>query len=101
MLFRSVANLEPVRLAGTVVQRAGLHNEDEIRRKDIRVGDTVRVRKAAEIIPEVVRVETSRRTGSEMPFVMPKHSRRVARRRCGCRTRRCGAARTGPPARPS
>ena len=68
-----VANLEPVRLAGTAVQRAGLHNEDEIRRKDIRVGDTVRVRKAAEIIPEVVRVETSRRTGSETPFVMPKH----------------------------
>lgn len=67
-----VANLEPVRLAGTAVQRAGLHNEDEIRRKDIRVGDTVRVRKAAEIIPEVVRVETSHRTGSETPFVMPK-----------------------------
>lgn len=67
-----VANLEPVRLAGTTVQRAGLHNEDEIRRKDVRVGDTVRVRKAAEIIPEVVRVETSYRTGSEVPFKMPE-----------------------------
>ena len=66
-----VANLEPVRLAGTTVQRAGLHNEDEIRRKDIRVGDTVRVRKAAEIIPEVVCVETAHRTGSEEPFTMP------------------------------
>lgn len=68
-----VANLEPVRLAGTTVQRAGLHNEDEIRRKDVRVGDTVRVRKAAEIIPEVVRVETACRTGAEEPFVMPSH----------------------------
>ena len=66
-----VANLEPVRLAGTTVQRAGLHNEDEIRRKDVRVGDMIRVRKAAEIIPEVVRVETARRTGSEIPFTMP------------------------------
>ena len=79
-----VANLEPVWLAGTAVQRAGLHNEDEIRRKDIRVGDTVRVRKAAEIIPEVVRVETSRRMGSEMPFVMPKHcpGREIGRASC-------------------
>ena len=66
-----VANLEPVHLAGTTVQRAGLHNEDEIRRKDIRVGDIVRVRKAAEIIPEVVAVETDRRTGAELPFEMP------------------------------
>ena len=66
-----VANLEPVRLAGTMVQRAGLHNADEIQRKDIRVGDTVRVRKAAEIIPEVVAVETDRRTGAEVPFEMP------------------------------
>ena len=54
------------------MQRAGLHNEDEIRRKDVRVGDMVRVRKAAEIIPEVVRVETSYRTGSEVPFEMPE-----------------------------
>ncbi len=67
-----VANLEPVRLAGTVVQRAGLHNEDEIRRKDVRVGDVVRVRKAAEIIPEVVAVEKERRTGAERPFEMPE-----------------------------
>ena len=68
-----VANLEPVRLAGTMVQRAGLHNGDEIRRKDIRIGDMVRVRKAAEIIPEVVRVETAYRTGAEEPFVMPAY----------------------------
>ena len=68
-----VAELEPVRLAGTTVQRAALHNEDEIRRKGIRIGDTVRVRKAAEIIPEVTSVETERRTGAEVSFEMPTH----------------------------
>ncbi|MBR1673250.1 MAG: NAD-dependent DNA ligase LigA, partial [Fretibacterium sp.] len=69
-----VANLEPVRLAGTTVQRAGLHNGDEIQRKDIRVGDIVRVRKAAEIIPEVVAVDFSARTGeTPPPFEMPSH----------------------------
>lgn len=67
-----VAVLEPVRLGGTQVQRAGLHNADEIERKDIRVGDAVRVRKAAEIIPEVVAVDVSARTGAEAPFVMPE-----------------------------
>ncbi len=69
-----VANLEPVYLAGTTVQRAGLHNGDEIQRKDIRVGDVVRVRKAAEIIPEVVAVDFSARTGeTPPPFEMPIH----------------------------
>lgn len=66
-----VANLEPVKLAGTLVQRAGLHNGDEIKRKDIRIGDTVRVRKAAEIIPEIISVEKSFRTGGEKIFEMP------------------------------
>ena len=66
-----VAILEPVHLGGTQVQRAGLHNADEIERKDIRVGDIVRVRKAAEIIPEIVDVDVSARTGSEEKFVMP------------------------------
>ncbi len=66
-----VANLEPVRLAGTTVQRAGLHNGEEIARKDIRVGDTVLVRKAAEIIPEVVSVDVSARAGNTPPFEMP------------------------------
>ena len=66
-----VAVLEPVRVGGTVVQRATLHNADEIARKDIRVGDAVHVRKAAEIIPEVVSVDTSARTGQEQPFTMP------------------------------
>jgi DNA ligase (NAD+) len=67
-----VANLEPVRVGGTTVQRAGLHNEDELRRKDVRVGDRVRIRKAGEIIPEVVDVDKDARTGAEVPFVMPE-----------------------------
>ncbi len=65
-----VAELEPVQLAGTVVKRATLHNEDEIKRKDIRIGDRVIVEKAGEIIPAVVRVVTERRTGKEKPFDM-------------------------------
>ena len=66
-----VAELEPVQLAGTTVKRATLHNEDEIRRKDIKVGDRVIVEKAGEIIPAVVRVVTDKRTGSEQEFTMP------------------------------
>lgn len=66
-----VAILEPVRLGGTQVQRAGLHNADEIERKDIRIGDYVRVRKAAEIIPEIVDVDIDSRTGNEIKFMMP------------------------------
>jgi DNA ligase (NAD+) len=66
-----VAELEPVRLAGTVVKRATLHNEDEIARKDIRVGDIVIVEKAGEIIPEVVGVDIGARTGKEKKFKMP------------------------------
>lgn len=66
-----VAELEPVQLAGTVVKRATLHNEDEIQRKDIRVGDRVIVEKAGEIIPVVVRVVTEKRSGDEIEFKMP------------------------------
>ncbi|MBO0700662.1 MAG: NAD-dependent DNA ligase LigA, partial [Zavarzinella sp.] len=62
----------PVRLAGTTVSKASLHNADEIERKDIRVGDMVVVEKAGEIIPQVVRVETSARTGAEQKFRWPK-----------------------------
>ncbi|MBU4226718.1 MAG: NAD-dependent DNA ligase LigA [Candidatus Atribacteria bacterium] len=66
-----VAILDPVRISGSVVQRATLHNEDEIRRKDIRIGDTVLIQKAGEVIPEVVKVIKEKRTGKEMEFVMP------------------------------
>lgn len=62
----------PVRLAGTTVSKAGLHNADEIDRKGILVGDAVVVEKAGEIIPQVVRVEESARTGSEVKFQFPK-----------------------------
>ena len=65
------ARLEPVRLAGTSVSRATLHNIDFIRERDIRVGDTVTVQKAGDIIPEVICVDTSKRDGSEIPYEMP------------------------------
>jgi len=67
------AILEPVRVAGSLISRATLHNEDYIREKDIRIGDTVVIQKAGDIIPEVVRVEKDKRTGKEKIFVMPRH----------------------------
>ncbi len=67
-----LAVLEPVQVAGTTVSRATLHNEDEIARKDIRIGDTVIIRKAGDIIPEVVRPLEKLRTGAEKKFRMPK-----------------------------
>ncbi|AGT30690.1 DNA ligase LigA [Geobacillus genomosp. 3] len=67
------AILEPVRVAGTTVQRATLHNEDFIREKDIRIGDAVTIKKAGDIIPEVVGVVVDRRDGDETPFTMPTH----------------------------
>jgi len=66
-----VAVLEPVELAGTTVSRATLHNEDEIRRKDIRIGDVALIEKGGEVIPKVVKVLPERRTGSERVFEMP------------------------------
>jgi DNA ligase (NAD+) len=63
-----VAELEPVLLAGSTVSRATLHNEDEIRRKDIRIGDIVEIEKAGEIIPAVVRVITEKRGADSRPF---------------------------------
>ncbi|MBQ9535065.1 MAG: NAD-dependent DNA ligase LigA [Clostridia bacterium] len=65
------AVLEPVRLSGTTVSRATLHNRDFIRQKDIRVGDIVRVRKAGEIIPEIVAVDFSKRPPDAQPWQMP------------------------------
>lgn len=66
------AVLEPVRLAGTTVSKATLHNLDFIRERHIMLGDTVVVRKAGDIIPEVVRAVEEKRDGSEKPFEMPK-----------------------------
>ena len=68
-----VAILEPVQLAGTTVSRATLHNEDEIRRKDIRPGDTVLVQKAGEIIPQVLGVIKSKRPADSQPFDFGAH----------------------------
>ncbi len=67
-----VAELEPVPLAGSTIARATLHNEDYIRKKDIRVGDTVTLEKAGEVIPAVVDVVLTRRTGQETPFRFPR-----------------------------
>ncbi len=67
-----VAELEPVQLAGTTVKRASLHNEDEILRKDIRVGDTVVIEKAGEIIPQVIKVLNPDAENRAEPFKMPE-----------------------------
>ena len=67
------AILEPVEVAGVTVRNATLHNEDDIRRKDIRVGDWVTVERAGDVIPQVVGPILSRRTGEEQPFAMPTH----------------------------
>jgi DNA ligase (NAD+) len=66
-----VAHLRPVKVAGSTVARATLHNLDEVRRKDIRIGDTVLLQKAGDVIPEVVRPLVDRRTGQEREFEMP------------------------------
>ena len=67
------ADLEPVFIAGSTVSRATLHNIDNIRQKDIRIGDTVVIQKAGDIIPEVVGVDFSKRNGTEKIFEMPKN----------------------------
>ena len=67
-----VANLEPVSLAGTTVSRATLHNPDEVKRLGVRVGDWVLIEKGGDVIPKVLKVIESKRTGEEKPFRMPK-----------------------------
>ncbi len=66
-----VAVLEPVKLSGTTISRSTLHNEDEIRRKDIRIGDTVLVERSGDVIPRVVAVMKDRRKGQEKEFLWP------------------------------
>ena len=68
-----VASLEPVAIGGVMVKSASLHNMDEINRKDIRIGDTVMVERAGDVIPYVVKVITEKRTGQEKHFCMPEH----------------------------
>ena len=72
-ILTPVAELEPVLLAGSTIARATLHNEEEIRRKDIRVGDTVIIEKAGEVIPAVVGVVGERRPAGTKPFDLRKH----------------------------
>jgi DNA ligase (NAD+) len=67
-----VVEVEPVQLSGATVSRATLHNEDEMRRKDVRIGDWVLIRRAGEVIPEVVKSLPERRTGEEVEFVFPR-----------------------------
>jgi len=68
-----VAFLRPIKVGGVTVSRATLHNEDELRRKDVRVGDWVFVRRAGDVIPEIVKVIDSKRDGRQVPFTFPTH----------------------------
>ena len=71
-ILTPVANLTPVKLAGTTVRRASLHNFDEMERLDVRIGDTVLIEKAGEIIPQVVEVKTNARRDGAEPFIVPQ-----------------------------
>lgn len=87
-----VAELEPVTVGGVVVSHATLHNEDEIVRKDIRVGDVVRVQRAGDVIPQIVAADLKQRPENSQPFVFPDHCPicgSLALREDGMAVRRC------------
>ena len=67
-----MAILEPVKVAGSTISKTTLHNEDFIKEKDLRVGDTIVVQKAGDVIPEILEVKKEKRTGKETPYEMPK-----------------------------
>lgn len=67
-----MAILEPVKVAGSTISKTTLHNEDFIKEKDIRVGDTIVVQKAGDVIPEILEVKKEKRDGTEQVFEMPK-----------------------------
>ena len=68
-----VAKVEPVTVGGVVVSNATLHNEEEIQRKDIRVGDTINIQRAGDVIPQVISTDTSKRDNKSKKFVFPKN----------------------------
>ena len=68
-----VAILKPINVGGVLVSRATLHNEEEIKRKDFRIGDVVDIKRAGDVIPQIIKVDLSKRTGEEKIFDFPKH----------------------------